>query len=90
MEVKSKSTVEATHAIVAESGNLEVAANVTVNSDNVVTKIASGTVKKDDTLVARFGLWNDKHLQVTYLTSDKAECDAIFDAIEEFKSSATA
>lgn len=88
MEVKNKTMVEATYDVAVESGNFAVGAKVTVDAEKAVTKIASGTVKQDDALVARFSLWNDKQLQVTYLVATKEERDAINAAIEDFKTSA--
>ncbi len=90
MEEKNKTLVEATYDVVAESGNFVIGAKVTVDGDNVVNKIVAGTVKQGDVLSARFSLWNDKQLQVTYLVTTKEERDAINTAIEEFKTNAMA
>lgn len=88
MEVKNKSMVEATYDVVAESGNCVIGAKLTVDGDNVVNKIVAGTVKDGDVLVARFSMWEDGRLQVTYFVGTKEERDAINATIEDFKTSA--
>lgn len=88
MEEKNKTLVEATYDVVAESGNFVIGAKVTVDGDNVVNKIVAGTVKQGDVLSARFSMWDNGRLQVTYLVETKEERDAINAAIEDFKTSA--
>lgn len=88
MEVKNKSMVEATYDVVAENENFVISAKVTVDGDKVVNKMVAGTVKQSDVLVARFSIWEDRRLQVTYFVGTKEERDAINAAIENFKTSA--
>ena len=89
MEVKSKVLKTANYAVECVSGDYNVEGEVTVNSDGVIEKMGNGVVKNGDVVIARFSQWSEKHLQVTYLTDDKATRDSVNSLLDSFKSVAS-
>lgn len=61
----------------------DIVANVNI-SNNIVNSIDSGSVKKDDIIIATFSSWSENNLNVNYQNASASEYCDVLEAITSF------
>lgn len=62
----------------------DIAANVNIDSGNVVNNIDGGTVRRETNELATFNSWGDGNLQINYNGVNAEEQCAIITAVNQF------
>ena len=84
MEIKTKDLIQANYKVVAEQGEYNISANVTIGAEGNVINMDGGTVSKQGKFMASFGLFGD-NANVNYSGLSLVEKNEVNELIEQFK-----